>query len=97
MGGPAFTGKVGSVSWSGPDSKSMSLPKIDMGKTQRKFQHFFRGTGVPIPNAAYTIKTKDGRVFQGQTDQEGYTGTVELDEMEILSVAFDNEEDGHDA
>jgi type VI secretion system secreted protein VgrG len=92
-GGPAFTGKVGSVSWPGPDSQSMDFPKIDMGKTQGKFQHFFRGTGVPIPNAAYTIKTKDGRVFQGKTDRDGYTESVELDEMEILSAEF--KEDNH--
>jgi type VI secretion system secreted protein VgrG len=91
-GGPAFTGKVGSVSWPGADSMSTNLPKVDMGKTRRKFQHHFEATGEPIADAKYKIQSTDGRVFQGQTDHDGFTEPVELDDMQILSVEFEEEE-----
>ena len=93
LGGPAFTGKAGRVSWPGTDTKSLDLPRIDMGKTRRKFQHYFEATGEPIPDAKYRIQSTDGRVFQGKTDQDGFTEPVELEDLQILSVDFEDEHD----
>ena len=93
VGGPAFTGKVGSVSWPEADSKSMALPKVDMGKTEGRFQHLSKSTAEPIPGSPYTIQKQDGSVIRGKTDAQGLTQSVELDEMEILDVKFEAEEE----
>jgi type VI secretion system secreted protein VgrG len=90
-GGPAFTGKVSSVSWPGADSMSTNLPSVGMGTTRRRFQHVFEPTGQPIKGAKYTFKSTDGRVFHGKTDPDGFTGNVELDDLQILSVEFEDE------
>jgi uncharacterized protein (DUF2345 family) len=86
VGGPAFTGKVGSVSWPGADSMSTNLPEINMGKTQGHFKLHYPGGEQVLPNRDYRIVLDDGRVVQGTSDAKGLTQVVEDDLLKILHV-----------
>ena len=88
-GGPAFTGKVGNVSWPGPDSRNGNLPNVDMGKTRRKFRHLFEATGEPIQGSSHTIRTPDGTVIKGKTGQDGCTEPVEQNDLQVLDLEFE--------
>ena len=86
FGGPAFTGKVGSVSWPGADSKSMSLPKIDMGKTEGRFSLHFSGSDQLAKSRPYRITLADGRVVEGVSDAQGCTDMLADDVLKIMHI-----------
>ncbi|HWQ09550.1 MAG TPA: DUF2345 domain-containing protein, partial [Holophaga sp.] len=88
-GGPAFTGKVGNVSWPGPDQQNGNLPKVDVGKTRRKFRHIYEATGEPIQGSSHTIRTPDGTVIKGKTGQDGCTEPVEQNDLQILHLELE--------
>jgi type VI secretion system secreted protein VgrG len=88
-GGPAFTGKVGSVSWPGADSMSTNLPEVGMGTTRRKF--LLTSQNDPshlLPNQGYKITLSDGRIVEGTSDANGATSLVEDDILKILHITI---------
>ena len=92
VGGPAFTGKTATVSWPGAGRLDADLPKVDMGPTAGQFQHLSEATSEPLPEAPYTARTHDGRVFHGKTAQDGHTQIVDLDTLQLLGVDFARED-----
>ena len=90
-GGPAFTGKVGRVSWPGPDRKRAALPACGDGRTRRRFQYLFEATGAPIRDADYTIQPEGQGPIKGKTDQDGCTAYVEPEFPEFLEGLFQEE------
>ena len=86
VGGPAFTGKVGNVSWPGPDQKNGNLPNVDMGKTRGRFKLLFDDTGQIAKQRKYRIHLDDGRVVEGSSDDQGLTSLVEDDTLRILRI-----------
>ncbi len=86
-GGPAFTGKVGSVSWPGVELKTMALPKIDMGRTQRTFLLAALDDPTQInPNQAYKLTLADASVVEGTSDDHGLTSLVEDGTLKPLQL-----------
>ena len=87
VGGPAFTGKVGSVSWPGVDTLSTNLPNVGMGKTWGRF--LLTAQDDPshlLPDRGYKITLSDGRVVEGTSNGNGLTDLVEEDLMKILHI-----------
>ncbi len=88
-GGPSFAGKVGRVSWPGPDSQSTSLPEVDMGKTQRRFRlAAVDDASQVLPNRGYKITLADGRVVEGTSDSNGLTSLVEDETLKLLHIGI---------
>ena len=85
-GGPAFTGKVGCVSWPGADRKALDLPDVGMGETQGRFLLHFGDNGQVAKNRKYRITLSDGSVVEGASDGQGLTSLVSSDVLRIVHI-----------
>jgi type VI secretion system secreted protein VgrG len=64
------------------------LPRLEAGKTFKRFVHRSASTGDPLPESQYRLHLKDGSVKEGLTDPEGKTDNLELEDLEDLAAEF---------
>jgi type VI secretion system secreted protein VgrG len=86
LGGPAFTGNAGKVSWPGTQRLEAVLPRLVPGKTEGRFLLHVEGSDQLVRNRPYRITLSDGQVVEGVSDDQGLTELREEDGMKIIDL-----------
>lgn len=79
----------------GGGSQGGGMAPVTEDKFDEQFHLVHHGTDVPIANTPYRITTASGKVFEGVTDEDGYTGRIQTDAEEDLDIEIFESDEEH--
>ncbi|RZI85640.1 MAG: type VI secretion system tip protein VgrG [Rubrivivax sp.] len=84
-----WTVKGATHDWSGGGSKAAQLqamPDTRVGLYDEQVRLVVAGTDIPMGHTSYRITASNGEIFEGLTDEDGYTSRIVTDEPCSFSV-----------